>query len=203
MNDVPAVLGLDGLTFPALVAALFVIVLFRAQGTYWLGRAVTASAVRLRRGHDHDHDPVRSPTWWTRVVFAVERWSHGPGGRRAVALVHRWGPLAVTLSFFTVGIQTAVNAAAGLTRMAYGRYLLAMIPGCAAWALIYATVGFAAFYGAVALATRSPWALGAAIASMLAGLAGLAWLAARRRRRTEKRNAAASPTPLPDGAPQG
>ena len=199
MNDVPAVLGLDGLTFPALVAALFVIVLFRAQGTYWLGRAVTASAVRLRRGREQDHDPVRSPTWWTRVVFAVERWSYGPGGRRAVALVHRWGPLAVTLSFFTVGIQTAVNAAAGLTRMAYGRYLLAMVPGCVAWALIYATVGFAAFYGAVALAARSPWALGAAIAGLLAGLA---WLAARRRRRSERRHAVARPTSLPDGPPQ-
>ncbi|QTE28467.1 DedA family protein [Pengzhenrongella sicca] len=173
MNDVPAVLGLDRLTFPALVAALFVIVLLRAQATYWLGRAVRSSTVRLGRGHP--------PTgWWGRVVMAVERWSRSAGGRRALALVRRWGALAVTLSFFTVGVQTAVNAAAGLSRMPFARYLLAMAPGCLAWALIYATVGFAAFYGAVALAAGSPWALAGAAALLAAGVAALA---VRRRRR--------------------
>ena len=48
MGPTPAVLGLHDLTFPALVGALFVVVFLRAQGTYWLGRAVTASARRLR-----------------------------------------------------------------------------------------------------------------------------------------------------------
>lgn len=176
MDGIPAVFGLDTLTFPALVAALFVIVLGRAQGTYWLGRAVTASTRRLRSGRE----PARGR--WARTAAAVERWSHGPGGRRATALLHRWGPVAVTLSFFTIGIQTAINATAGLTRMPFGRYLVAMLPGCLAWALIYATVGFAAFYGAVALAARSPWALAAAVLVMLGGLA---LLLVRRRRRAE------------------
>lgn len=176
MGDIPSVLGLDTLTFPTLVVALFGIVFGRAQGTYWLGRAVTASTRRLRSG--------RAPTngRWARTAAAVEQWSHGRGGQRATALLHRWGPAAVTLSFFTIGIQTAVIVAAGLTRMAFPRFLLAMIPGCLAWALIYATVGFAAFYGAVALAAGSPWALSAAIIVLLT--AGVA-LVVRRRRRVE------------------
>ncbi|RYV52576.1 DedA family protein [Pengzhenrongella frigida] len=177
MDAIPSVLGLDTLTFPALVAALFVIVLGRAQGTYWLGRAVTASTRRLRAGH--------RPTAgrWARFAAAVERWSHGPGGRRATALLHRWGPVAVTLSFFTIGIQTAVNATAGLTRMRFSRYLVAMLPGCLAWALIYATVGFAAFYGAVALAAGSPWALAV---TALVVLVGVGALLVRRRRQAER-----------------
>ena len=174
MGGIPPVLGLDTLTFPALVAALFVIVLGRAQGTYWLGRAVTASTRRIRAGRDPGHGR------WARIATAVEHWSHGPGGRRATALLRRWGPLAVTLSFLTIGIQTAVNATAGLTRMPFVRYLLAMLPGCLAWALIYATVGFAAFYGTVALAARSPWALAGGVLLVL--LAAGATIVRRRRR---------------------
>lgn len=181
MNDVPAVLGLDELTFPVLVAALFVIVLVRAQATYWLGRAVRSSTHRLRRDHAPD-----DRTWWGRVVVSVERWSRGASGRRALALVRRWGPLAVTLSFLTIGIQTAINAAAGLSRMSFARYTLAMLPGCLAWALIYATVGFAALYGALALAAGSPWVV-AALAAVLA--TGLVALAIRRRRREERTGA--------------
>ncbi|WP_407344030.1 DedA family protein [Pengzhenrongella phosphoraccumulans] len=177
MDGIPPVLGLDTLTFPALVAALFVIVLARAQGTYWLGRAVTASTRRLRTGHER-HDGR-----WSRFEVRVERWSHGPGGRRATALLHRWGPVAVTLSFLTVGIQTAVNGTAGLTRMPFLRYLTAMLPGCLAWALIYATVGFAAFYGTVALAARSPWALAGGLVAVAVGIAALV---VRRRRRVEQ-----------------
>lgn len=177
MNGIPSVFGLDTLTFPALVAALFVIVLARAQATYWLGRAVTASTRRLRTGRAPAHGR------WARFATRVERWSHGPGGRRATALLQRWGPVAVTLSFFTVGIQTAVNATAGLTRMRFVRYLVAMLPGCLAWALIYATVGFAAFYGTVALAARSPWALAGGIAAV--GVV-VAVLVVRRRRRIER-----------------
>ena len=83
MDGIPPVLRLDTLTFPALVAALFVIVLARAQATYWLGRAVTASTRRLRTGHEPAHGR------WARFAARVERWSHGPGGRRATALLHR------------------------------------------------------------------------------------------------------------------
>lgn len=62
-----------------------------------------------------------------------------------------------------------VNAAAGLTRMAWIRYTVAMIVGCLAWAAIYATVGIAAWEGSLALAARSRWALAATLA-LVAGV---------------------------------
>ena len=43
------------------------------------------------------------------------------------------------------------------------RYTIAMVIGCIAWAVIYATVGIAAVEAAIALAAHSPWALAAAI----------------------------------------
>jgi len=184
MGPSPSVLGMDHLSFPALVGALVVVVFFRAQGTYWLGRAVTASARRLRsrplRGGDS-----RDPGWWERTVVRVERWSNGESGRRAAARLHRWGPIAVTLSFLTVGIQTAVNGTAGLSRMSFTRYTLAMLPGCVAWALIYASVGLAAFYAAVALAARSPWVL---MAVALALLVAIAAAVTRRRRQRQSQS---------------
>ena len=65
------------------------------------------------------------------------------------------------MSFLTVGLQTVVNAAAGLIRMPWVRYTIAMLIGCVAWALIYATVGIAAVEACIALAAHSPWALAA------------------------------------------
>ena len=71
--------------------ALFVIVMLRANATYWLGRGAAAGGRRWRKSEGEG-----SPAW-----------------QRARALVNRWGPIAVVLCFFTVGIQTAVNATAG------------------------------------------------------------------------------------------
>lgn len=186
MEGIPTFLGLAELSFPRLVAALFVVVLLRAQATYWLGRAV-ASTVRSRArraarggGGDLRHRAGAGlARRWADVAARVERWSHGPGGRRAVALLQRWGPVAVTSSFLTVGVQTAVNAAAGLTRMPFRRYLVAMVPGCLAWAFVYATVGFGALYGAVAVAAGSPWAVSGVVVVLVAVVA----VVLRRRRR--------------------
>jgi membrane protein DedA with SNARE-associated domain len=60
-------------------------------------------------------------------------------------VLERWGAPVVTLSFFTVGIQTAVNLAAGVGRMSLRRYLPAVTLGCVIWALLYATAGFVTF----------------------------------------------------------
>jgi membrane protein DedA with SNARE-associated domain len=105
--------------------------------------------------------------------------------------INRWGAPVVTLSFLTVGFQTVANAAAGLTRMPFLRYLLAMLPGCVAWAFLYATVGLAAVGAAVALAARSPWAL-LAVVLVLAALA-LLWRT-RTRTRTRERHLAPDET---------
>ena len=51
--------------------------------------------------------------------------------------------------------------------MPWIRYTIAMLIGCVAWALIYATVGIAAVEAAVALAAHSPWALVALLAVVI------------------------------------
>jgi membrane protein DedA with SNARE-associated domain len=63
--------------------------------------------------------------------------------QRAEELVRRYGAPAVTLSFLTVGVQTAVNLAAGTLRMPLPRYLPALLLGALVWATIYLTVGLA------------------------------------------------------------
>ncbi|AEG44700.1 DedA family protein [Isoptericola variabilis] len=154
------VFTIAGVPYWVVYLAAFGIVLVRAQATYWAGRGVARGTARTRLA-----ERLSSP----RAVAWVER-------------VHRWGPPAVTLSFFTVGIQTVVNLAAGYLRMPYPRYLAALLVGCAAWAAIWTTVGTAAVNGAVALAARSPLTL----AVLGAGLvASLAWAAVRARRRRE------------------
>lgn len=150
----------EGMPFGIAVGALFLIVLLRAQATYWVGRGVTSGALRTR--------------------FA-DRLS-GPRTTRAIALLNRYGPPVVTVSFLTVGFQTVANAAAGLIRMPWVRYTVAMVIGCLMWALIYATVGFAAFDAAMALAAHSPWLLVGVVALVV--VVGVAIAIVHRRRRS-------------------
>lgn len=112
-----------GWPYPLAVAALFVIVLLRAGGTYALGRAAGAGAQR------------------TRLARLMAR----RGFARVQEIVARWGAPVVALSFLTVGVQTLVNLAAGLTRMPLRRYLPALVIGSVVWALLYAAVGFVTF----------------------------------------------------------
>ncbi|ROP57066.1 MULTISPECIES: DedA family protein [unclassified Rathayibacter] len=148
---------LDELGFVELLAALFVIVLVRAQATYWVARAVVTGAASRR--------------WGQRL--------ESPALKRASALLARYGAPAVTVSFLTVGLQTMINAAAGAARMRFGVYLLAMLPGCAAWALIYATVGFAVLWAVIGAAAGSP--LGVAVLVALAAAVVTAIVLLRRR----------------------
>ncbi|MDN5727735.1 MAG: VTT domain-containing protein, partial [Propionibacteriales bacterium] len=115
-------------------ATLFVIVMLRANGTYWLGRAARAGADRTR----------------ARALLS------GKGYQRAERLVNRFGAPAVTICFVTIGVQTMINAAAGATRMSLRRYLPAVILGSVIWAMIYATVGFVTFEAFALLWQRSP-----------------------------------------------
>ena len=153
----------DDSPFPIAFAVLFGIVFLRAQGTYWIGRAVTAGLLHTR----------------------VATWMTSPRMTRAVDALHRWGLPLVTVSFLTVGFQTVVNAAAGLIRMPWLRYTIAMLIGCAAWAAIYATVGIAAFEASLALAARSPWALVGVLAVLLGVLVAVVVMRARSHRREQ------------------
>lgn len=125
--------------------SLLALVFARVQAVYWASRLAGRGA--------------RSRLW-------VRRWE-GPRLRRAEQLLNRYGAPAITVSLVTPGLQTVLNALAGVSRMPFGRYLAAMVVGCAAWALIY-TVGLVAVWTWIAYAVRSPLggiATGAAVAA--------------------------------------
>ncbi|MCC2333588.1 DedA family protein [Cellulomonas wangsupingiae] len=193
-TQVLAEYGLDGLPVAVALLCLFGIVLARSHLTYWAGRGVARGA-RIEGGHR------RGPRWWQRTVDRTARLASTPSARRGVALVHRWGPLAVTLAYVTVGIQTAVFAGAGLLRMPYLRFTLASLPGAVMWAVIWGTVGIGAVWGALAIAAGSPWGL-AALCAALALVATLVVVSARRRRRGEPHLAVPEPLPAEDLAAQ-
>ena len=135
--------------YPVAVAALFIVVLLRAGGTYAIGRAAQAGARR------------------TRLSRAMSL----PRFARMQQVVARWGAPVVIGSFLTVGIQTLVNLAAGALRMPLRRYLPALIVGSIIWAFLYATVGFATFAGWLQMYELSPTAAIVILVVLLAALA--------------------------------
>ncbi len=116
------------------VGALFIIVMLRANATYWLGRAIVAGTGRSRFSRVLD----------SRAYALGVRW------------INRWGAPAVAVSFLTVGIQTMVNLAAGVARMPMRRYLPSVTVGCVMWAFLYGTVGFAGFLAVTRLWSVNP-----------------------------------------------
>jgi membrane protein DedA with SNARE-associated domain len=165
------VFTIAGVPFWVVYAAAFGIVLVRAQATYWAGRGVA-------RG-----------TSSGRVADALK----SPGALAVIERVNRWGPPAVTLSFFTVGVQTLVNLAAGYLRMPFGRYLAALLAGCAVWAGIWTTVGTAAVNAAIAVGLRHPVTL---TVVGLGAVALVSWIVYRLTRRTPGYRQAPPPEPV-------
>lgn len=156
------------------VAFLYVVIWCRAGGTYLVGRGARRAASRGR----------------------VAAFLESPGVTRATGLINRWGAPVVALSFLTVGFQTAVNAAAGLTGMPARRYLPALAIGGLAWAVIYATVGLVAFMAWFELFLVSPWGAVAVLALIVALVAVLL----RHRRRTGGIAATTEPLTAPSVA---
>lgn len=146
---------------------LFLVVLVRSHATYWAGRGVAAGAEGVGTSS-------RSPQWYRTTLDHLDRWTSSHAARRGLDLVRRWGAPAVTVAYLTIGLQTAVFAASGLIRMPYGRFTIASIPGSIAWAVVWGTVGFGAFYAGVSLVAASPWAAFAvAVVVLLVG--GVLW----------------------------
>ncbi|WP_233120658.1 DedA family protein [Tessaracoccus sp. ZS01] len=141
--------------FAVVVVALFGIVMLRANATYWLGRGIAAGARR------------------TRLVKLMESRHYATGAR----WLNRWGAPAVSISFLTIGIQTMVNLAAGVTRMPLRRYLPAVTLGCIMWAFLYGTIGMIGFKAIGILWTRSPWLV---LAVALVAAALVTWIVRRR-----------------------
>ncbi|MBT8160364.1 MULTISPECIES: DedA family protein [Arthrobacter] len=151
------------LPFEAALAALFGVVMVRVNATYWIGRGAAAGVER------------------TRFAAALKR----PQAARAQVLIQRLGPYAVVLTFLTIGLQTAVNFAAGAARMPLRRYLPAAIAGSAIWAFVYATIGLAAIDAWLTVMAASPLtALILALALVGIVLGAVVW---RRRRTAEVR----------------
>lgn len=149
---------LEGHSLWIVYSALFTIVFARTQATYWIGRGLGAGVRRSKLG--------------ARL-----------GGRldRAERLINRFGPPVVTVAYVTVGVQTAIHLTAGAMRMAFPRYLLAMIPGCAIWAAIYSLGGMAVLAVWWGVFTRSPELAITAAALLAAAAAVLLWLRRRHR----------------------
>jgi len=157
----------EGAPFWVLFAVFFAVVLVRTQATYWLARVVATWSADQRRTR---------PAWVARAGAWLEGVARGRGARA----LERWGLVAVPVSFLATGTKTAVNGAAGLLRMPFGRYTAAMLLGCAVHATIYATVGWAAWTAALAALSGSPW--GAAVLALLVlAAAGALWWRLRRR----------------------
>lgn len=154
---------LDGMPFAVIFFSLFGIVVARALVTYGIGRMISSGL----RG--------------SRLARRL-----GPALTRAEELVGRYGPPVVTLSFATVGFQTAANLAAGTARMRFVRYVIAMLVGALLWALIYSLGGMAVVVSWWHLFTRSPaLAITVAVVVVVAAAAVITYRARRRARRRE------------------
>jgi membrane protein DedA with SNARE-associated domain len=145
---------LAALPFWQAFLALFASAMVRSNGTYWVGRGAVAG--------------------WRRY-----RGAHGDLTARAERLIHRFGPFAVTLSYLTVGIQTAIHLTAGVVRMPLRWYLPAAVVGSVVWAVLYATIGLAVVQAWLAAEAGSWWGV---LVVVVVIAAVVAWLVARRRR---------------------
>ncbi|OKL47784.1 hypothetical protein BSR29_03320 [Boudabousia liubingyangii] len=158
-----------------MILALTVIVFFRAQGTYWLGRLITGSA-------EHDFkNPLLQAFTHNRFFVAMSRWFNGPTPQKGAQALEKWGLIIIPLCFLTVGVQTAVNAGAGLLRMNWGKYTIAMLPGCLAWGTLYGLGFLALWISLLGTIAGSLWALLALIGLIV--LIALYVMLQRRRRK--------------------
>ena len=145
------------------------------------------------RGAQGSFQLESSPVWWQATMDRLVGWTSSDAALKGLDLVGRWGAPAVSLAYLTVGLQTAVFASAGLVKMPYLRFTLASIPGALVWAVVWATVGFGAVWGAINLFAASPWALVAAVLLLAALVGGLVWFRLSRRAQQAAPAAQAAP----------
>ncbi|MDE0572857.1 hypothetical protein ON058_05440 [Demequina sp. B12] len=140
----------------AIVPFLFMVVFFRSQGTYWVGRWLRrgADAVALQAGAtEGDSSGATAPPPPATARSRIAQKMSGPAMDRAQQFLEKWGFIGVPLCFLTVGFQTIVLTTAGYTRMRWDLFTVAMLPGCAAWAFIYGGISVTL----IELWKQSPW----------------------------------------------
>ena len=142
--------------FPFWGAWIFMFILgtLRGQGTYWIGRGASSAATHVGSAEDNES------TW-----AKIKAWLNSDKTKTGRTLVHKIGVVAVPLSYLTVGLQTAVLAAAGLVRIQWWKFSVAQIPGAMAWATIYSGVGLAGWNAVLAVFTGE--GIGPAIALII------------------------------------
>ncbi|MDO4888347.1 MAG: VTT domain-containing protein [Actinomycetaceae bacterium] len=136
--------------FPVVFLILILTVAFRSSLVFWLGRYGGRLLVAGRE----------SAAGFRRRMWL---WSRAEGTTRAMESIRRRGWPVISLAYLTVGVQTLVNLGAGVIRMTWPRFCLAALPGWLAWALIYSTVGFAAWRAWAAAAAGSPAGIAALV----------------------------------------
>ncbi|GAB77697.1 membrane protein DedA, SNARE-associated domain [Austwickia chelonae] len=163
--------------FAALYAFFLFGALTRSQATYWTGRGLRVGGERSRLARRLDRPAVRT----------------------AERLVARWGAPIIVLSFLTIGVQTAINLAAGALRMPMRRYFPASLVGSLIWAAIYTTIGFAVVEAWVQ-DEAGPWLIVMLIPLALIGAA--TWAFRRENRHDDaERSTDAAAAALPPGSP--
>lgn len=143
--------------FEVLFVVLFAAAMVRGQAIYWLARWATTASLR-------NADP---DGWRGRVAS----WLDSSAVNRGASMVRRIGVGAVPLAYLTVGLQSAVMAAAGVLKIRPGVFAIAQVPGALAWALIYSTIGWAMWEAVFLTAAGSPWGVGLGALLVLGALA--------------------------------
>lgn len=129
------------------------------------------------------------------IGFALGRWVGGPIrnsrlgrfiGERNWMLAERYlqrrGTLAVFVSRYLPVLHSVVPAVAGMAGMPYRRFMLATIPACMLWALVYVSVGSVAAASYEALGSQLNWA-GVVFVGVILTFVVLAWLVRRQLQR--------------------
>lgn len=149
---------LDSLPFWLLLTVLSLGAMARGQMVYWLGRVATEQT--LRRTHP-------AGGWRERT----HRWLSDGGADAGIVVIRRWGLIAIPFSYVTIGLQSMIQAGAGVLRITWWKYTLAQIPGALAWGAIYATFGFVTWNAVGEAAGGNPVAalVLAAVAALLIG----------------------------------
>lgn len=151
---------LEGQPFWVVYVTLLVVIMLRAPATHLLGRGVGAGVNRGRVG---------------------ERL--GPKLDAAKARIDRYGAPVVTLSFLTVGMQTAIHFASGAVRMRFPIYIAATFIGGLIWAGLWGTVISGLVGGWLVLFLDSPWT---AVGVVAAAVVAVTVLVLRNRRKRHK-----------------
>lgn len=103
---------------------LFVVVFFRAQMTFGLGKLI--------------HRGVLKTKWGQRAEKAEENQS-------GMIALKKYGWPVIPLSFLTVGFQSVVQLGAGMLDWKWSKYTLVALPGYVTWGVVYAFGGLTLF----------------------------------------------------------